>query len=144
MADVFEPAVRSYVMSRVKGKNTKPEKLVRSMLHRLGYRFNLHGKYRSEVLPGRPDIVLPKYRVVIFVHGCFWHAHEGCKYFKIPETRVDFWREKLLGNRRRDRKHQTQLEDLGWKVLVIWTCRLKSRGDLERVEEELKKTLESA
>lgn len=137
MADVFEPAVRSYVMSRVKGKDTKPEMAVRSFLHRRGYRFTLHGKFRGIILPGRPDIVLPKYRMVVFVHGCFWHAHEGCRDFSIPETRTDWWQEKLLGNRARDQKHRAHLEDMGWKVHVIWTCRIKPPKGMAEVGEEL-------
>ena len=137
MADVFEPAVRSYVMSRVKGKNTKPEMEVRSFLHRRGFRFTLHGKFRGGILPGRPDIVLPKYRMVVFVHGCFWHAHEGCRHFTIPETRTEWWKDKLLGNRARDQNHRIQLEEMGWKVHVIWTCRMKSHQAMAEVEEEL-------
>ncbi len=109
-------------MSRIKGKNTKPELLVRKHLHAQGYRYNLHGKYKGTILPGKPDIVLPKFRTVIFVHGCFWHAHEGCKYFKIPKTRTEFWEQKLLGNRERDMKHQMELRAMGWKVIVIWEC----------------------
>lgn len=125
MADVHEPKVRSYNMSRVKGKDTKPELLVRKYLHRAGYRYNLHGKYKGEKLPGKPDLVFPVYRSVLFVHGCFWHAHKGCRYFKIPETREEWWREKLMGNRERDLRHIDQLESKGWKVIVIWTCQLK-------------------
>lgn len=119
---MHEPEVRSYNMSRIKGKNTKPELLVRKHLHAQGYRYNLHGKYKGTILPGKPDIVLPKFRTVIFVHGCFWHAHEGCKYFKIPKTRTEFWEQKLLGNRERDMKHQMELRAMGWKVIVIWEC----------------------
>lgn len=125
MADVHEPEVRSYNMSRIKGKNTKPEMLVRKYLHSKGFRYNLHGKYKGKVLPGRPDLVLPKYKTVIFVHGCFWHAHEGCKYFKLPKTRTEWWKEKLYGNKTRDEKHQQELEELGWKVIVIWECKVK-------------------
>lgn len=141
MADVFEPAVRSYVMSRIKGKNTKPEMVVRSFLHRRGYRFNLHGKFRGTLLPGRPDIVLPKYRMVVFVHGCFWHAHKGCRYFTIPETRSEWWKEKLLGNRARDMRHRDELEKIGWKVHVIWTCDMKSQAAIEEVGKELLEVL---
>lgn len=126
MADVHEPEVRSYNMRQIKGKNTKPEILVRKWLHAQGLRFRLHGKYKGRTLPGKPDIVLPKFGTVIFVHGCFWHAHEGCKYFKIPETRREWWKAKLLGNRQRDLRHQQELMDLGWKVVVIWECEINS------------------
>ena len=126
MADVHEPEVRSYNMSRIKGKNTKPEMLVRKYLHAHGYRYNLHGKYKGQRLPGKPDIVLPKYKTVIFVHGCFWHAHEGCKYFKLPKTRTEWWKVKLYANKVRDEKHQEELKKLEWKVIVIWECEVKA------------------
>lgn len=139
MADVHEPKVRSYNMSRVKGKDTKPEMNVRQYLHQKGFRYNLHGKFRGTKLPGRPDLVLPAYKTVIFVHGCFWHAHDGCKHFKIPETRREWWREKLLGNRERDLKNIDQLKEEGWKVIVIWTCELKRdfEGRMCEVEEAI-------
>ena len=108
-------------MSRISGKDTKPEMMVRKFLHANGFRYSLHRKD----LPGKPDIVLPKYDTVIFVHGCFWHAHEGCKYFKIPKTRTEWWKNKLLANRDRDQKHIQQLEESGWKVIVVWECDLK-------------------
>lgn len=119
--DIFEPKVRSYIMSRIKGKNTKPEVFVRKYLFANGFRFRLHVKS----LPGTPDIVLPKHKTVIFVHGCFWHAHEGCKDFKPPTTRPEFWAEKFRKNRERDEKHRQQLQALGWKVIVVWQCGLK-------------------
>ena len=122
MADVHEPETRSYNMSQVQAKDTKPEMMVRKFLHTNGFRYRLHVKD----LPGKPDLVLPKYNSVIFVHGCFWHAHEGCKDFKIPKTRTEWWKNKLFGNRQRDEKHVRQLKDLGWKVIVIWECELKS------------------
>lgn len=121
MADVHEPETRSYNMSQILGKDTKPEMMVRKFLHGNGFRYRLHVKD----LPGKPDLVLPKYNSVIFVHGCFWHAHEGCKYFKIPTTRTEWWKNKLFGNRERDKKYIRQLEDLGWNVIVIWECELK-------------------
>jgi DNA mismatch endonuclease (patch repair protein) len=127
MADVHEPQVRSYNMSRIKGKNTKPEMVVRKYLHSQGYRYNLHGKYKGKTLPGKPDLVLPKYNTVIFVHGCFWHAHEGCKYFKIPETNREWWEKKLLGNRERDRKNVELLRANSWQVLIIFECEVKFR-----------------
>jgi len=128
MADVHEPAVRSYNMSRVKSKNTKPEIQVRKHLHAAGFRYTLRGKNKGEKLPGKPDIILPAYKSVVFVHGCFWHAHDDCKFFKIPETRRDFWKKKLLGNRERDIKNEQDLKERGWKVFVIWTCQLKTNA----------------
>ncbi|HKL39245.1 MAG TPA: DNA mismatch endonuclease Vsr [Cryomorphaceae bacterium] len=128
MADVHEPAVRSYNMSRVKSKNTKPEIQVRKHLHAAGFRYTLRGKNKGEKLPGKPDIILPAYKSVVFVHGCFWHAHDDCKFFKIPETRRDFWKKKLLGNRERDIKNEQDLKKRGWKVFVIWTCQLKTNA----------------
>lgn len=122
MADVHEPEVRSYNMSQIKATDTKPEMVVRKFLHSNGFRYRLHVKD----LPGKPDLVLPKYNTVIQVHGCFWHAHEGCKYFKIPKTRTEWWKEKLYGNRARDRENIKSLEELGWNVIVIWECELKS------------------
>ena len=113
---------RSRNMSAIKSKNTKPEIAVRRLLHSMGYRFRLHRKD----LPGSPDIVLPKYKTVIFVHGCFWHRHENCKYATTPKTRPAFWESKFNENIRRDRTNQNNLIKLGWKVLVIWECDLKS------------------
>jgi len=118
--DVFSTEKRSWVMSRIQGKDTKPEKTVRSILHHLGYRFRLHAK-----LPGTPDIVLPKHRKVIFVHGCFWHRHKECKYAYNPKSRQEFWQEKFRGNVRRDKENKCQLEKLGWKVITIWECETK-------------------
>lgn len=109
---------RSWNMSRITSKDTKPEIRVRSFLHRSGYRFRLHVK----VLPGRPDIVLPKYKTVIFVHGCFWHRHPGCKYAYTPKSRIDFWENKFAANVKRDRSKRQLLESLGWKVLTVWEC----------------------
>lgn len=129
MADVHEPETRSYNMSQIRAKDTKPEMLVRKFLHANGFRYRLHVKD----LPGKPDLVLPKYNSGIFVHGCFWHAHEECKYFKLPQTRSDWWKEKLLGNRERDKKHIRQLVDSGWNVIVIWECELKSNQKEERL-----------
>lgn len=125
MADKLTKERRSWNMSRIRGKDTGPEKTVRSLLHRLGYRFRLQRKD----LPGRPDIVLPKYRTVIFVHGCFWHSH-GCKDSGIPKTNPDFWREKLELNKLRDERNRLKLEELGWKVLVVWECELKAEAKL--------------
>ena len=121
MADVHDKKTRSYNMSRIKGKNTKPEMQVRKFLFANGYRYRLNVK----TLPGKPDIVLPRYRTVIFINGCFWHGHEGCRYFVIPKTRTEWWVEKITGTQKRDRKAETQLKELGWKVSVIWECELK-------------------
>jgi DNA mismatch endonuclease (patch repair protein) len=121
MADVHDKATRSYNMSRIKGKDTKPEMLVRRFLHAQGFRYRLHVKD----LPGKPDIVLPKYRTVIFIHGCFWHGHEGCKYFVVPKTRTEWWMEKIDRNVSNDRLKQLALRHAGWKIMQIWECDLK-------------------
>lgn len=125
MADVHEPEVRSYNMSQIPGKDTKPEMMVRKFLHSNGFRYRLHVKD----LPGKPDLVLPKYNSVIFVHGCFWHAHEGCEYFKIPKTRTEWWKEKLFGNKKRDERNIEKLEEESWNVIVVWECELKSNKE---------------
>ncbi len=116
-------------MSRIRGKDTKPELRVRSQLHRMGYRFRLHRKD----LPGRPDIVLPKYDTVIFVHGCFWHRHKGCGACYTPKTRPEFWKKKFGGNIRRDRTNINLLRKQGWKVLIIWECETDSGGKLQKL-----------
>jgi DNA mismatch endonuclease, patch repair protein len=121
MADVHTKAQRSYNMSRIKGRNTKPEILVRKYLHAQGYRFRLHVKN----LPGKPDIVLPKHKTVIFVHGCFWHGHKGCRYFVVPKTRTKWWLEKIEGNKARDKKAFKELRKQGWGVIEVWECRVK-------------------
>lgn len=116
--DVFTPERRSWVMRRVGTKDTRPERVVRSALHSLGYRFRLHPK----ALPGKPDIVLPRHRKIILVHGCFWHGHPGCRAAARPTTNVGFWNEKLDANISRDQEQMTKLERLEWKVLVLWEC----------------------
>lgn len=108
-------------MSCIKGKNTKPEEIVRKYLFSQGFRYRKNYKR----LPGTPDIVLPKYRTVIFVNGCFWHGHQGCRYFVVPKTNTDFWMNKIDTNRIRDQKKISELEAMGWKVIVIWECELK-------------------
>lgn len=120
--DVVDRATRSRMMSGIRGKDTKPELMVRSFLHRAGLRFRLHSK-----LPGKPDLVLPKHGTVVFVHGCFWHRHEGCRYATTPVNNAAFWQEKFAGNVRRDVKVKLQLEELGWRVLIIWSCQLNER-----------------
>jgi DNA mismatch endonuclease (patch repair protein) len=126
MADVFTPEKRSEVMSRIRGRDTKPEIALRSMLHVLGYRFTVNGPLNKS-LPGRPDLVLPKYRTVIFVHGCFWHGHENCPHFRLPKSRIDFWKTKIEGNQARDLKNENALRQLGWHVVTIWECALKTK-----------------
>ena len=132
--DIVSEQQRSYNMSRIRSKNTKLELLVRSMLHRLGYRFTVNGP-KNKQLPGKPDIVLPKYKTVIFVHGCFWHRHKDCKFATLPKTRAEWWKTKLEGNAERDASHQQELKKLGWKVLVVWACELKRSESLVRVIE---------
>jgi len=122
-------------MSAIKSKNTKPEIAVRKMLHALGYRFRLHRKD----LPGSPDIVLPKYKTVIFVHGCFWHRHENCKYASTPKTRKEFWENKFKENIERDLKTQNNLKSLGWKSEIIWECELKSIKEIKQKLLKIKK-----
>ena len=118
MADIFSVRKRSWVMSRIKGRDTVPERVVRSFLHKHGFRFRLHLRN----LPGRPDIALPKYRTVVFVNGCFWHCHKGCSNATFPATRSAFWREKILGNVARDSLNQQKLRRAGWSVLTVWEC----------------------
>lgn len=124
--DSLTPAERSERMSRIKGKNTKPELIVRSLIHRMGYRYRLHRKG----LPGHPDLVFAKRRKVIFVHGCFWHRHEGCRLARLPKSRLDFWRPKLDANAKRDKEVEVRLAELGWKVLTIWECEVKEGAAL--------------
>ena len=121
MADVHTKKQRSYNMSRIKGKDTKPEMLVRRFLHANGYRYKLHDKN----LPGKPDIVLPKYHTAIFVHGCFWHGHANCKYFVVPKTRTQWWADKINHNKANDAKAIKALKKDGWKVIEVWECKLK-------------------
>jgi len=134
MADVHSKAVRSYNMSKIKGKNTKPEVLVRKFLFSRGLRYKLHDKS----LPGRPDIVMPKYKTVIFVNGCFWHGHNGCKYFVYPKTKAQWWSVKINGNIKRDSLAYASLKDQGWSVIVIWECELKSSKRDETLENVFK------
>jgi len=122
MADVHDKATRSYNMSRIKGRNTKPELLVRKYLHNNGFRYRLYNRN----LPGKPDLTLPKYQTVIFVNGCFWHGHKGCRYFVLPETRKIWWQDKIEETIKRDFRTTKKLNDLGWNAIVIWECGLKS------------------
>jgi DNA mismatch endonuclease (patch repair protein) len=121
---------RSRNMSAIKSKNTKPEIKVRKVLHSMGYRFRLHSKN----LPGSPDIVLPKYKTVIFVHGCFWHRHQNCKYASTPKTRQEFWNKKFNENINRDKINQENLSSKGWKIIIIWECEIKNKKiNLEQI-----------
>ncbi|MFB3921430.1 MAG: very short patch repair endonuclease [Terriglobia bacterium] len=128
MADRITPEHRSWNMSRIRGRNTGPELRVRSITHRLGFRFSI----RRIDLPGKPDIVLPSHRTVIFVHGCFWHRHKGCTNSVVPKTRREFWLNKLDSNVLRDRRNAKALKDLGWRVLVVWECELEDEAKLRR------------
>ena len=119
--DTLSKAERSQNMSKIRGKDTGPERQVRSLLHRAGYRFRLHVK----TFPGKPDIVMPRHRAVVFVHGCFWHRHQGCKIASTPKTHRKFWAEKFARNVANDRKHVRRLRRLGWKVLIVWECQLR-------------------
>ena len=132
MADVFDAAKRSWLMSRIRGTNTKPERIVRSLLHRMGFRFTLRGPHNRR-LPGRPEIVLPRHRTVVFVHGCFWHGHPGCKTFRLPKSRRAWWRKKIDGNRSRDARHEEALRALGWRVIVVWECSLRRKAGLDEL-----------
>ena len=132
MADVHSKETRSYNMSRIKGKDTKPEMLVRRFLHAQGFRYRLHVKD----LPGKPDIVLPNYKTVIFIHGCFWHGHKGCRYFVMPKTRTEWWRNKIDTNIQNDATALVRLTVLNWSVITIWECELKPSvvtGTLEKL-----------
>lgn len=137
MADVHTPEIRSYNMSRIKGKDTKPEELVRKHLFSKGFR------YRKNVskLPGKPDIVLPKYRTCIFVNGCFWHGHEGCRYFVWPKNNADFWKDKIRGNIARDQINQEKLRQMGWNTIVVWECDLR-KDKLSKTLDNLTQALE--
>lgn len=119
--DVHSKETRSYNMSRIKSSNTKPEEIVRKYLFSQGFRYRKNDKR----LPGTPDIVLPKYKTVIFVNGCFWHGHEGCRYFVVPKTNTEFWVNKIETNKQRDSRKINDLRALGWKVIIVWECQLK-------------------
>ena len=123
MADVFSKSKRSEIMSRIRGKDTGPEMVIRKALFANGFRYRLHVKN----LPGKPDIVLPKYNAVVIVDGCFWHGHKNCKFFRMPKSRIYFWRKKIDANRARDVKNRRKLRRLGWNVIQVWECQLSSR-----------------
>lgn len=123
--DIYSEEKRSEIMSRVRTEHTQPERQVRSLLHRLGYRFRLH----RDDLPGTPDLVLPKHSLAVFVNGCFWHFHSECRKGKIPETNREFWKEKLLGNKERDKRAAEDLKERGWEVATLWECEIKEGLD---------------
>ena len=127
MADIFTKHKRSWIMSRVHGKDTEPERRVRSALHRMGYRYRLHRKG----LPGKPDIVLTRHKAIIFVHGCFWHSHQECSRARRPTTNIEFWDSKINATIRRDILVGERLREMGWKTLVVWQCETKRREYLE-------------
>lgn len=135
MADVHSPAIRSYNMSRIKGKNTKQEILVRKFLFAKGFRYKVHDKR----FPGKPDIVLPKYKKAIFINGCFWHGHTNCKYFVVPKTRTQWWLDKIYTNKKNDKKNNRLISQTGWEVITIWECQLKK----DKIDKTIMKLLKS-
>ena len=135
MTDIVDSRRRSEMMAGIKGRDTKPELVVRRIAHKLGLRFRLH----REDLPGRPDLVFPRRRLAVFVHGCFWHRHDGCRYAYTPKSRVDFWMRKFAENVARDRRNEEALRELGWRVLVIWECITRNE---EVVREYLRERIE--
>jgi DNA mismatch endonuclease (patch repair protein) len=141
MADVVTKEKRSSMMAGIKGKNTRPEISIRKELYGRGYRYKLH----SKDLPGKPDLVFPKYKAVVFVHGCFWHRHK-CHLFKWPSTRLDFWEDKINGNAHRDEEHKHQLLAMGWKIIIVWECAVKgkSRQSLPKVADLIISALNSS
>lgn len=131
--DIYPPKKRSEIMSKISGKDTKPELLVRKFLFSRGFRYRLNDKRYS----GSPDIILPKYKKALFIHGCFWHGHTGCKASRLPETKRDFWEKKINNTRVRDKRNITALENLGWNVIVIWQCQLKNKSNRQQRLESL-------
>lgn len=129
MVDTLTPSKRSAVMAAVKSTDTAPELFVRRLLHKMGFRFRIHRKD----LPGKPDIVLPRHKKIIFVHGCFWHGHAGCSKLRMPASNTDYWVNKIRGNVDRNSKHIKQLTEAGWIVLVIWECELESTARVEKI-----------
>ena len=140
MADVKTPEQRSRNMAAIKGKDTKPEMIVRKYLFSRGLRFRV----QVRKLPGNPDIVLPKYKTVIFVNGCFWHGHEGCKYFRLPKSNIEFWKEKIERNIERDRESMQALLVLGWKVIRVWECELRNKANREEMLNKIYNSITSS
>ncbi|MFY7936961.1 MAG: very short patch repair endonuclease [Flavobacterium sp.] len=133
MSDKHTPEQRRFNMQQIKGTNTKPEILLRKLLFSKGFRYRINNKN----LPGKPDIVLKKYKTVIFVNGCFWHGHENCRYYVIPKTRTEFWTDKINGNKKRDKKNTELLIQMGWKVITVWECELKK----DKVDQTIEKLI---
>lgn len=131
VTDIVDPATRSRMMSSIRGKDTKPEMIVRRFLHGKGFRYRLHVKE----LPGKPDIVLPRFSAVVLVHGCFWHHHAGCKFARMPKTNSDFWKNKIMSNVKRDKLNVARLESLGWRIIIIWECEIND--GLDHVAKEI-------
>ncbi len=131
MADIVDAKTRSRMMAGIRGKNTTPEVRLRKALHGAGFRFRLH----SAKLPGRPDIVLPKFRAAVFVHGCFWHRHEGCRNASVPKSNAEFWEDKFARNVERDTANVAGLHAVGWRVAIIWECAIRKRGEADVTEE---------
>lgn len=138
MTDTLTPEERSERMSRIRSKDTKPELALRSALHRMGFRFRVNARQ----LPGKPDIVLPKYGTVVFVHGCFWHRHEGCKVANTPKSNTEFWEEKFTRNVERDRVSKEKLEASGWRVIIVWECELKNSVLVTKCAEQIASALQ--
>lgn len=139
MADIFDQKKRCWVMSRITWKDTKPERLLRSLLHRRGFRFTVNGPLNKR-LSGRPDIVLPKHKTNIFVHGCSWHGHKDCKQLRLPKSRTEWWKEKIGKTQERNARNEESLREEGWKVLVVWECAFENLKSIERLEKRLIKT----
>jgi DNA mismatch endonuclease (patch repair protein) len=134
MVDTLSTAERSEIMSRVRSKDTRPEMMVRRLVHKAGFRYRLH----VSNLPGRPDLVFPKRKKVIFIHGCFWHSHAGCQHARVPKSRTSFWTAKFAANKTRDERNYYALTEAGWKVLVLWECELRDPDLLEKIKDFLK------
>lgn len=125
MIDVVAPEIRSRMMASIRSRNTRPEMQVRRHLNALGFRYRLHRKD----LPGKPDIVLPKYQTAIFIHGCFWHGHRGCRFATLPATRTEFWTAKISANQARDSAAESKLREAGWRIAIVWECALRAKPD---------------
>lgn len=139
MTDIVDRDTRSRMMSAIGSKNTSPELILRKLLHRLGFRFRLH----SHKLPGRPDIVLPKYKLVVFVHGCFWHRHEGCRFASTPASNIKFWNDKFQKNIERDIRVKKSLTETGWRHLTVWECRIKALTAADKLPMQLSRWIRS-
>ena len=137
MNDMISKSQRSLIMSKIRSKNTKPEIIIRSFLHKCGFRFRLHQKH----LPGKPDIVMPKYNSALQIRGCFWHPHDKCKLSNMPKTNTKFWKDKLSGNVIRDKKNDKLLKQLGWKLIVVRECQIRNKNKIEKTFGILKKKI---